>query len=552
MHKKILIGLWVFLAVAAIVFYGCGKVVDTGSGGSTTVGNITGTVKTTAGVSLEGVSVEVLSTSASSNNQGWFSLGNLASTATTTIRLSKTGYVSLQGTVAVTGGQTRHYDYILAAQNAAQTFTAASGGTVTATAPAGSITSTVTVPANALVTAAGATYSGTVSFALTPGNPALTNEVVSRFPGDFTAVSTTGATVNIQSFGFANFNVTDGTNNLQLASGQSATWQQQIPTEMTAEAPATIPMWYFDTTTGTWRQGLDASGNPLVGTKTYIAPNWYYVGSITHFSDWNYDLSFDVAYFSGKVVDDLGAAISNAQVKFWTSGWSRSGWTDSNGNFSQVAVQPNKTVYAQAIKGSQKSVIYSFSSGAAGTTTPIGSLVIDGGSTADIQFILTWGANPTDLDSHLTVPSVEGQAARGHVYYAAKGSAAAYPFAWLDTDDVTSYGPEVTTITRKKTGTYRFCVHNFSGQSSYGMENSHATVEAIVGGSYYRWNIPTSNPSNYNIWQVCDLVVDSAGAVTVTPLNTYADTAASTDPYKLTGSSVHAAALMQEIEKHKK
>jgi len=552
MHKKILIvGLLASLAVAGIVTYGCGKAVDSGGGGSTTVGSITGTVKTVAGTSLEGVAVTVLSNSVNSNGQGWFALGNLAAASTTTIRLSKTGYVSHQSTVTVVGGQTRYYEFILAAQNTANTFSSASSGTTTGTTPTGALTSTVTVPANALVTSAGATYSGTVTFALTPGNPASTNDVVALFPGEFTAVDSTGAAVNIQSFGFANLSVTDGSNNLQLASGQSATWSQQIPAEMTAEAPATIAMWYFDATGETWRQGLDASGNPLVGTKTYIAPNWYYVGSITHFSDWNYDLAFNVAYFSGKVVDESGTAISNAQVKFWTNGWSRIGWTDTNGDFT-IAVQPSKTVYAQAIKGSQKSVSYSFSSGAAGTTTAVGSLVINGGSTANIQFVLTWGANPTDLDSHLTVPSVEGQASRGHVYYNAKGSAAAFPFAWLDTDDVTSYGPEITTVTRKKTGTYRFCIHNYSGQSSYKMENSSATVEAIVGGSYYRWNIPTSNPNNYNVWQVCDLVVDSAGGVTVTPLNTYADTSATTDPYKLTGSSVKAAALMQEIEKHKK
>lgn len=79
------------------------------------------------------------------------------------------------------------------------------------------------------------------------------------------------------------------------------------------------------------------------------------------------------------------------------------------------------------------------------------------------RVVLTWGATPRDLDSHLTGPLGSG---RFHVYYANKGSASGSPFAELDVDDVTSFGPETITITNLGLGTYRYSVHDFSNAAS--------------------------------------------------------------------------------------
>ena len=101
----------------------------------------------------------------------------------------------------------------------------------------------------------------------------------------------------------------------------------------------------------------------------------------------------------------------------------------------------------------------------------------------------------------------------------------------LDVDDTSSYGPEVTTITTKLAGTYRFCVFNFSGQSSHPIESSSAVVGAIIGGNYYQWTVPTSNPNNYSTWRVCDITVDASGNVSVSTLNDFANgSKTATDP----------------------
>ena len=49
---------------------------------------------------------------------------------------------------------------------------------------------------------------------------------------------------------------------------------------------------------------------------------------------------------------------------------------------------------------------------------------------------LTWGASPSDIDSHLRTPD------GSHVFYSSKGSLTTTPFASLDVDDVDGFGPK--------------------------------------------------------------------------------------------------------------
>jgi hypothetical protein len=69
-----------------------------------------------------------------------------------------------------------------------------------------------------------------------------------------------------------------------------------------------------------------------------------------------------------------------------------------------------------------------------------------------LRIVLTWGATPRDMDSHLDTPS------GCHVYYGRKqcpsGEAA------LDTDVTDSYGPETINIRSLKPGVYK-CATRF-------------------------------------------------------------------------------------------
>jgi hypothetical protein len=138
-----------------------------------------------------------------------------------------------------------------------------------------------------------------------------------------------------------------------------------------------------------------------------------------------------------------------------------------------------------------------------------------------LQFTLTWGENPWDLDSHLYTPEIPGtyDTVAYHVYYASPGNAQSAPFADLDVDDVTSYGPEHITIWDEFPGTYSYAVYHYSGSGTI------VTSEAEVGvlkpdGTLLSFDVPVdvSAFSNY-WWHVCN--VDGETGV-ITPVDTIA------------------------------
>lgn len=113
------------------------------------------------------------------------------------------------------------------------------------------------------------------------------------------------------------------------------------------------------------------------------------------------------------------------------------------------------------------------------------------------KFIVTWGENPRDLDSHLFTPEIAGQS--HHVYYGNSGSAEEAPFAWLDVDDTSSYGPEVVTIEALYPGTYQYAIYEYSGDQT--LTESEAVVQVFRGrqlvGTY---DIPTTPQAGDNWW----------------------------------------------------
>jgi uncharacterized protein YfaP (DUF2135 family) len=133
----------------------------------------------------------------------------------------------------------------------------------------------------------------------------------------------------------------------------------------------------------------------------------------------------------------------------------------------------------------------------AGTTYAISPVMtsLDG-----MRVVLNWGANPSDLDSHLVYP-------RNHVSFVSqKGDQAN-----LDVDDTTSYGPETITIEKKKEGErYVYAVHNYSDRenlSSNSLSNSAAKVFVYVGQTLIRTYYVPSNKIG-NMWAVFAVTAD--------------------------------------------
>jgi hypothetical protein len=124
------------------------------------------------------------------------------------------------------------------------------------------------------------------------------------------------------------------------------------------------------------------------------------------------------------------------------------------------------------------------------------------------RFILSWGLDPDDLDSHLWIPNGDGY---WHVYYVYDGYLDQPPYAMLDVDDTDSYGPETITIRKHELipslsvdyyeGEYIYAVHHYSGLLS--IPQSGAQVRIYNGNTLVRTiNAPAGTAYDDWFWYV--------------------------------------------------
>jgi hypothetical protein len=125
----------------------------------------------------------------------------------------------------------------------------------------------------------------------------------------------------------------------------------------------------------------------------------------------------------------------------------------------------------------------------------------------EMRIVLTWGESPSDLDSHLTGPLADGT--RFHMFYTYSGiDSSPWPeTVTLDLDDVTSYGPETTTLLQQISGIYRFSVHDYSDRystDSYELSNSGAQVRVYQNtGLVASFNVPPNTGGT--LWTVFEM-----------------------------------------------
>jgi hypothetical protein len=105
-----------------------------------------------------------------------------------------------------------------------------------------------------------------------------------------------------------------------------------------------------------------------------------------------------------------------------------------------------------------------------------------------------------------------GSGGNFHIYYANLGDLSSSPFAKLDVDDVTSFGPEIITINQFANGTYTYYVHHFSGSSN--ISASGARVELNLDGQIFIYTPPSGGTGSGDNWYVFELVVLD-GTITV-------------------------------------
>lgn len=131
-----------------------------------------------------------------------------------------------------------------------------------------------------------------------------------------------------------------------------------------------------------------------------------------------------------------------------------------------------------------------------------------------ISIVLTWDELPYDEDAHLLGPTPDGYG----FHTSTENRQYNYQnqnYVSLDTDNMSSYGPEVITIKKRVDGIYTFYVQNYSATANNGaastLRKSSATVK-VYNGAYRlpmkTYHIPVGDGEE-PYWHVFDMNVDN-------------------------------------------
>lgn len=329
MRKQLLFLTFSVLATFLVAIFSCNKYKDdTPSPSSgvlpeekTVTASVQGRVLDENGAPVPGATVTSGKSSVTTDENGIFNFNKISlSSRFGFVKVVKDGYFSGSRSIMTVAGSENFVSIRLIPRAAKGNFDVSAGGAI-----AVQTGDTVSFGASSIVDAAtGTAYSGTVHVYASYLDPTA-SDVAQRMPGDLRGIGGDGKETLLQSFGMMVVELEgDGGERLQIADGKKATVSMKIPDAEKAKAPATIPLWYFNDTTGRWiEQGVATRKGDL------------YVGEVAHFSWWNCDGPLGAVSFHVRLKDTHGNPVSFTYLRMTspTLG-TRGGYTDEDGNAS--------------------------------------------------------------------------------------------------------------------------------------------------------------------------------------------------------------------------
>ncbi|MGZ3952657.1 MAG: carboxypeptidase-like regulatory domain-containing protein, partial [Flavisolibacter sp.] len=311
--------------------------------------NLQGNVLDENGQPAANVVITVGAQITATDTKGYFRINNASLDKNTAlVTADKTGYFTAYRSFSATSG-TNQVVIKLTKKNLGGTVNGVNGGDVTL-----SNGTKISLPANGIVKASdNSIYTGTVNIYAAFIDP-TSADILDKVPGSFMGNDKDGKRVILSSYGMMAV-VLESTagEKLQVKSGSTATLTSPIPSAAQASAPATIPLWYVDETTGIWKEE---------GTATRQGNS--YVGTVKHFTYWNCDIPVQTVNLSATFKTPNGQPLVNASIviKPTTGSYygSAHGYTDSLGQMNgpvpakmelvlQVFDGCNNPVYSQNI-----------------------------------------------------------------------------------------------------------------------------------------------------------------------------------------------------------
>ncbi len=287
------------------------------------------------GVPVQGAAVVSGKATTTTDVNGVFTFTNISmSSRFGYVQATKSGYFTGSRSIITNGGASNFVSIQLVPRSETGSFSATTGGNI-----AIQTGDTAAFTANSVVTAStNVAYTGTVHVFATYLDPTDPN-LYKYMPGDLRGIGTDGKETMLQSFGMLLVELQDDAGNkLQIASGKTATLTWAIPSTLQTAAPSTIPLWYFNDSTGRWIQQGSAA-------RTVNS----YVGTVSHFSYWNCDAPSGTVNFTVHVKDQFGNPLAHAYIQFTSQLWgTRGGYSDSAG-FAQGLIPKGQSLVMQVV-----------------------------------------------------------------------------------------------------------------------------------------------------------------------------------------------------------
>jgi hypothetical protein len=321
--KKNLLIIALSLLVSSVVFYGCQKELSSENGGApiviTSQTSIEGRVTDESNMPVAGAKVKAGIAITETDKNGMFKIDNAVfTTSETFVTIEKPGYFKGSRNFFSRSGSNNFVRIQLLRKSISARISSATGGDADMRGNGGS----VHFDANSFITEGGAPYNGTVLVATQYIDPSAA-DVNMQMPGDLRGTNTAGENVGLKSYAMAAVELTgESGQKLQIKPGIKATLSLNIPASLLATAPATIPLWYFNDSTGLWKQE---------GTAVKNGDN--YEGDVAHFSFWNCDAPYYFVKIKTHVVNSASQPIVGAKVQITstTSAGTAYDYTDNNG-----------------------------------------------------------------------------------------------------------------------------------------------------------------------------------------------------------------------------
>lgn len=315
-----------------IIAIGCQKPVKDGNGGNNggpkgnnpsepnpVTATVTGLIVNENDLPLPGATVKSGTNSATTDSRGYFTFKNIGlDKFTAMVNVNMNGYFTAYRNFSARADGVHFIKIKLVRKTLTGTVPSSSGGSVNLANG-----SQVTLqPASVIVKATGQPYTGTVNVYSAYIDPTAA-DIASTVPGSFMGIDAANQRTILESYGMLAVDLQGSAGEaLQIAANKTAKLKFAIPASLTSKAPATIPLWSINETTGVWQEEKTAAKNGN-----------FYEGDVSHFSFWNCDAPTYTIKFQMTLKTPAGAPLKNTQVRITrlNGRGSSYGYTDSLG-----------------------------------------------------------------------------------------------------------------------------------------------------------------------------------------------------------------------------